>query len=556
MAVKAKVSITISHLIDISSITRYYFLQSSTSAAPAKPTTNPPSESWVKTEPSYTSGSTNTLYFVDCTEFTNDTFKYSEVSKSSSYEAAKEAYNKATTVETRVTAAETAITQNKTDITLRATKTEVKTAINNIEIGGRNLLVGTSASRTITGLGGSNECTDLYGLSDYYFSLPSRDGKQFTMSFEWETSVDWETNPANGRIFMQTNSTPWERLAMPIFPSSTNSSGKVVYTFTASGFDTGKWTAVQLRLDKLIGDVTIKNMMLEMGSKASSWQPAPEDLQDDIREQNDDIISACNENIANALDDYVRTGDYEEYKKTVTTSLELMADQIQMNFETTSTSLTSVDDEMQTRFNELTKYIRFSIDGIEIGGSKDLLTLRLDDDLIRFEKSGETLGWWDGVDFHTGNIQIDVTERAQFGNFAFVPRSDGSLMFLKVDNVVGVAYCPDLTDADVGNALQYEALPGHGIRVYTTEGQSSTVNLSDVTYDYTKKYRITYTSKNAKITCLGYSEDATSLPTLCTNTTDGVNTIIVDGLYEFQFENVDTSITEYSIKDMRIVEVN
>ena len=95
MAVKAKVSITISHLIDISSITRYYLAQSSTSAAPAKPTTNPPSSSWVKTEPSYTSGSTNTLYFVDCTEFTNGAFKYSEVSKSSSYEAAKEAYNKA-----------------------------------------------------------------------------------------------------------------------------------------------------------------------------------------------------------------------------------------------------------------------------------------------------------------------------------------------------------------------------------------------------------------------------------------------------------------------------
>lgn len=50
---------------------------------------------WQLTEPAYTSGSTNTLYFTDCTEFTNGTFKYSDISKSSSYEAAKEAYNKA-----------------------------------------------------------------------------------------------------------------------------------------------------------------------------------------------------------------------------------------------------------------------------------------------------------------------------------------------------------------------------------------------------------------------------------------------------------------------------
>lgn len=142
MAVKAQVSITISHLIDISSITRYYLLQSSTSAAPAKPTTNPPSSSWVKSEPSYTSGSTNTLYFVDCTEFTNGTFKYSEVSKSSSYEAAKEAYNKATAVETRVTEAETAIAQNKEAIELRATKTEVT---NYVASRGENLVTNGTA---------------------------------------------------------------------------------------------------------------------------------------------------------------------------------------------------------------------------------------------------------------------------------------------------------------------------------------------------------------------------------------------------------------------------
>ena len=73
---------------------RYYKLESSTATAPSKPTENPPSD-WSTTEPSYTSGSTNTLYFVECTIYSNGTFKYSDVSKSSSYEAAKEAYNKA-----------------------------------------------------------------------------------------------------------------------------------------------------------------------------------------------------------------------------------------------------------------------------------------------------------------------------------------------------------------------------------------------------------------------------------------------------------------------------
>lgn len=129
MAIRAKADITISRIIDIQSVTRYYLLQSSTAASPNKPSTSPPTSSWTKTEPAYTSGSTNTLYFVDCTEYTNDTFSYSEVSKSSSYEAAKVAYNKAVSVESRINTAETQIEQNTTEIALRATKTEVNALI-------------------------------------------------------------------------------------------------------------------------------------------------------------------------------------------------------------------------------------------------------------------------------------------------------------------------------------------------------------------------------------------------------------------------------------------
>lgn len=94
MAVKASVQITISKVIDIHACYRYYKLQSSTLAKPSKPTTNPPS-GWSDTEPAYASGSTNTLYFVDCNVYSDKTFNFSEVSVSSSYEAAKAAWNKA-----------------------------------------------------------------------------------------------------------------------------------------------------------------------------------------------------------------------------------------------------------------------------------------------------------------------------------------------------------------------------------------------------------------------------------------------------------------------------
>ena len=99
MAVKAKAEITLATIRDVQSVTRYYLLQSSTSSMPSKPTANPPTGSWVKTEPSYTSGSTNSLYFTDLTVFTDGSFSYSDVSLSSSYEAAKAAYNRAVAAE-------------------------------------------------------------------------------------------------------------------------------------------------------------------------------------------------------------------------------------------------------------------------------------------------------------------------------------------------------------------------------------------------------------------------------------------------------------------------
>ena len=95
MAVKASYSITIASINDVTSTSRYYLLQSSTLVAPSKPTASPPGGSWSTTEPTYTEGSTNSLYFVDETIFSDGTWSYSAVSLSSSYEAAKAAYNKA-----------------------------------------------------------------------------------------------------------------------------------------------------------------------------------------------------------------------------------------------------------------------------------------------------------------------------------------------------------------------------------------------------------------------------------------------------------------------------
>lgn len=115
MAVKASATVTLSSVVDVKSVWRYYKLQASTLSKPSKPTTNPPS-GWTTTEPSYTNGSTNSLYFCDLTVFCDNTFVYSDVSLSSSYEAAKAAYNKAVAADNKAQDAKDTTGKNKSEI--------------------------------------------------------------------------------------------------------------------------------------------------------------------------------------------------------------------------------------------------------------------------------------------------------------------------------------------------------------------------------------------------------------------------------------------------------
>ena len=112
MAVKARDATTLLRVedgVDVASVTRYYQLAASTASAPAKPTTNPPASAWTSKEPGYDGTTASTLYFTDLTVFSDGAFSYSDVSKSSAYEAAKQAYNKADNAQAGVKAVSTLI---------------------------------------------------------------------------------------------------------------------------------------------------------------------------------------------------------------------------------------------------------------------------------------------------------------------------------------------------------------------------------------------------------------------------------------------------------------
>ena len=313
-------------------------------------------------------------------------------------------------------------------------------AVNEIEIGGRNLL------KPLCTAGNGTSNVDRYsieiigGASDacFYANLydPLDVNQEYTLSYE--INYDGELSIQDWYFYVGLEGSEY---TIPI------TRGKQSITFVPSS----SWDLTRLTLDDNdIGetnDVVIKisKLMLERGNKATDWTPAPEDVEDSIIKSGDelrttivdqrtDIINDCEQIILSALQQYVETSDYEEFKTTVSSQLSIMADEIKMNFEKSTSSIEKIDGDVQSKFTQLYKYISFSGDtAITIGSGDGSLTLELDNEKgIVFSKNGVAFGTWDGNNFYTGNIVVRLNERAQFGNFAFIPRSDGSLSFLKV----------------------------------------------------------------------------------------------------------------------------
>jgi len=250
----ARDSITLVHVVEIESYTRYYLLQSSTLQPPAKPISEDPADDddWQDSEPAYTAGSTNSLYFVDKTQYSNGTYSYSEVSLSSEYEAAKSAYNTASAAQT--------------------TANTAYDKISNLKIGGRNIY-------TI-----KDEVSGYIAASGATIAGASSTQKEKTSGWIPVDSVD----SVNIQVWVPAAGTPWlgyafytdKDLATHIGtrPSKTGTANSIYMSMTSITVpDTARFLRVSYRSYGNDGRIKV-----EKGNQLTDWTPAPEDIDSDI----------------------------------------------------------------------------------------------------------------------------------------------------------------------------------------------------------------------------------------------------------------------------------
>ncbi len=355
MAIKAKAEITISRIIDIENVIRYYLLQSSSIAAPSKPTANPPGGSWSTTEPTYNSGATNSLYFTDLTIMSNGTYSYSAVSKSSSYEAAKEAWNKANNAQngvglltTRVESAETSISKNNEEIALRAKKTEVTEAINNIDIGGRNLARQTSNEwgRWYSPLNESNYVE----VISLIYPGPRSVGDVFTLSFDIDVKKFTGSGDGPFALYVQgdvdgswTFGNPFTNYNFATKALAGDYTEHVSYACKIGNADQAKAVRFQFmyRCDYSdgTGKFRIRNLKVEKGTFATDWTPAPEDYY--TKTETDASIQVLSDKISQQVSTTDKLG-------TRLSKVEQDSDSWSVTLETANAAKSAADNASQT----------------------------------------------------------------------------------------------------------------------------------------------------------------------------------------------------------------
>lgn len=437
--IKCRVEVTLYKVIDVDKVTRYYLLQSSTLAAPSKPADGAAiSSKWSKTEPSYTSGSTMTLYFVDQTAMSDGALKYSEVSKSSSYEAAKEAYNKA------VAAAKTA--------------NNVQTAMNALNIGGRNLFIDSSFNNGFqsyiddTYQINNNHTLKLYvnntdtsgtkyaGINGTYtnkcLSVPIADclNKNLVLSAWLYVPEAGSVSGYEFRVVYTDNGTTKWNDPNNNYPKNLPSPGNLsvgwnhLYaTYTIPGDSTR--VEVSINVNAKAGKSSLAYLSspkLEFGTRPTDWTPAPEDVKTRIDNAYTEIES---NKTAISL-------------KASQTETAIISDTLNAYIDSSTTMIQNVNS-WQFNFDKLIKtdeadavnhqdYITFQNGDIILGESGSDLKLKIANDSIQFKGTTKTeitpdsdaTAWITGKQFNINRGEIH--EYLRVGNLVLIPKENGN----------------------------------------------------------------------------------------------------------------------------------
>lgn len=218
-------------------------------------------------------------------------------------------------------------------------------------------------------------------------------------------------------------------------------------TFTAtsamSNADYLMLTSTDFTVDK--ENIDFEWLILSKGERVDEWSPAYEDV-DDMYDILIDAISDVDKTIRIDITDYIDKengklgreisenytlkSDTETIQKALASLIEQTPEDIQMAFSKSETYTSEVEGAFQTFVKELETYIRFSIEGIELGEVDSPFMTKLDNTKLAFIQNGTEIAY---ISNHKLYItEAEISHRLTFGTaekgyFDWIVEDNGSL---------------------------------------------------------------------------------------------------------------------------------
>ncbi len=132
-------------------------------------------------------------------------------------------------------------------------------------------------------------------------------------------------------------------------------------------------------------------------------------------------------------ENYYTKGETSELVSSVQSSWEQTAQGFEMNFTALNKDIEAVINQTDARFNEINNYIHFTTEGdIILGNSESPLVLKIENDKIAFYQSNNKVAYFSDNKLYVKDLELTEEGSAKFGNFAFMPRTNGNLSFKKI----------------------------------------------------------------------------------------------------------------------------
>lgn len=350
-----------------------------------------------------------------------------------------------------VTSNTTKIEQNADAIKLQATKiTETSNKIDNLQIGGRNLILNSDTWFNIY-TGHSSGITN--SVENGVLKIVSANNNGNWNSFERKNVIEANLNEGDPFTFaIEIKSEDGTVPPQVYFKTDLgyfNLKGTISSDYSWCYY-TGTWKkASDIRLhfgwNKAIGTYYIRKIKFEKGNKATDWTPAPEDVDEAINtertERQSAIETKANEITSKVSETYVSNSTFEHYQNTVSSQFTQTKNDFTWSI---NQSVTDAKNEMSGQIDSVNgrvdglkqttdnvnSYMSFDNDALTLGKSDSAFKTKITNQEWSIQKNGAKVTYINDQTMYITDGQF--TQSLKVGAFGFVPRANGSLDFKKV----------------------------------------------------------------------------------------------------------------------------